>query len=101
MALHPYSSKAFIARGGHIPAPLQSLNNRADARSLPSLAVYRAQRDEPGHHFLSARFEAGAVELLGEALFGDAQECLELLGVQGDTELFEHPAELLQFRARA
>jgi uncharacterized protein (UPF0210 family) len=27
MALHTYSSKAFIARGGRIPAPLQALNN--------------------------------------------------------------------------
>jgi uncharacterized protein (UPF0210 family) len=27
MALHPYSSKAFVARGGRIPAPLQALNN--------------------------------------------------------------------------
>jgi uncharacterized protein (UPF0210 family) len=27
MALHPQSSKAFIARGGRIPAPLQALNN--------------------------------------------------------------------------
>lgn len=27
MALHPCSSKAFIRRGGRIPAPLQALNN--------------------------------------------------------------------------
>jgi len=27
MALHPYSSKVFIGRGGRIPAPLQALNN--------------------------------------------------------------------------
>ena len=27
MALHPYSSKVFIDRGGRIPAPLQALNN--------------------------------------------------------------------------
>jgi hypothetical protein len=27
MALHARSSKAFIARGGRIPAPLQALNN--------------------------------------------------------------------------
>lgn len=27
MALHPHSSKAFIKRGGRIPAPLQALNN--------------------------------------------------------------------------
>lgn len=27
MALHPHSSKGFIARGGRIPAPLQALNN--------------------------------------------------------------------------
>jgi uncharacterized protein len=27
MALHQYSSKAFIQRGGRIPAPLQALNN--------------------------------------------------------------------------
>lgn len=27
MALHPWSSKGFIARGGRIPAPLQALNN--------------------------------------------------------------------------
>jgi uncharacterized protein (UPF0210 family) len=27
MAVHRESSKAFIARGGRIPAPLQALNN--------------------------------------------------------------------------
>jgi hypothetical protein len=27
MALNPYSSKAFVERGGRIPAPLQALNN--------------------------------------------------------------------------
>ncbi|HVY81861.1 MAG TPA: PFL family protein [Steroidobacteraceae bacterium] len=27
MALHPWSSKAFVERGGRIPAPLQALNN--------------------------------------------------------------------------
>jgi uncharacterized protein (UPF0210 family) len=27
MALHPYSSKLFVQRGGRIPAPLQALNN--------------------------------------------------------------------------
>ncbi len=49
----------------------------------------------------AARFGARFFELFGEAFFGDAEHCAHFLREQRYAELFDHPAQLLEFGARA
>ena len=50
---------------------------------------------------LRARFGARFFELFSETFFGDAEDCAHFLREQRYAELFDHPAQLLEFGTRA